>query len=467
MIIIEIKNLHYEYSEKVLFEDFNYIFRPGINLITGPNGTGKSTLLNIIAGNLKLDKNEAVKSGTIEYYYDDWNISDKFIENRLDYVGYIFQEEFLIDSLTFEENLFIPLRFLGFSKRKRYNLYSSQIYHELEQIFPNQKEEDILTKKAGKLSGGEKKKLSILRAIISAPKLLLIDEPTNHIDNDSLEWFVMLMKKYTEQNITIIMITHSIEIQEMITNSGVDFSTILQLPFNRPNDSFINKFYDKKMRTSENYYNNDSSNQNQLASNSSYINHQMVNGIKPSRSQETLDKGKNSNKNHSDSNLPLLRKQKMDNGIQSSVTSEIVSLDDNLNQNSSYNSKLSEGQSFENILRTSISYSNIVIDYQSNQNHDFSHQSFHEDQEKKKCITDRNDSIRSSKSFWSNFCGPLLNTNTHSMDKTNLSKNVPSQNEESQVKGSSQQNYSSSKDSNHVKVQVKLDKDKDKDKDKQ
>jgi len=294
MIIIEIKNLHYEYTEKVLFEDFNYIFRPGINLITGPNGTGKSTLLNIVAGNLRLDKNEAVKSGTIKYNYLKREISsDEFIQDRLKYVGYIFQEEFLIDSLTFEENLFIPLRFLGFSKRKRYNLYSSQIYHELEQIFPNQKEEDILTKKAGKLSGGEKKKLSILRAIINSPKLLLIDEPTNHIDSDSLEWFVMLMKKLSEKNITIIMITHSIEIQKKLIDIGIDFSSILELPFNTPDYSAISQSSEQYIEEPEIVDNGSSSNQGQSYSNSSFpIKQQLGDGIHSSGTTETfhLDK---------------------------------------------------------------------------------------------------------------------------------------------------------------------------------
>ena len=444
MIIIEIKNLHYEYTEKVLFEDFNYIFRPGINLITGPNGTGKSTLLNIVAGNLRLDKNEAVKSGTIKYNYLKREISsDEFIQDRLKYVGYIFQEEFLIDSLTFEENLFIPLRFLGFSKRKRYNLYSSQIYHELEQIFPNQKEEDILTKKAGKLSGGEKKKLSILRAIIYSPKLLLIDEPTNHIDSDSLEWFVMLMKKLSEKNITIIMITHSIEIQKKLIDIGIDFSSILELPFNTPDYSAISQ-------SSEQYI----------------------------EEPEIVDNGSSSNQGQSYSNSSFPIKQQLGDGIHSSGTTETFHLD-KLTQNSLYDSTFSKDQAFENVSRTSYGNINISIDFNSSHVHTFYNYKLNEDQLSDNRLKSSKESEdihtgdksnnnqeeiksrdephthRSTMSYLTGLLpGPPQKIGTEFKDKTKISS---SQNEKSNVEENTQQNSIAPENSKNIDLKVKLD----------
>jgi len=241
-MLIKIENLYYGFSDRILFDGLTHIFKPGVNIITGPNGTGKSTLLNIVAGNIKLSKSKSFISGDIKYYTNqgdrprnsardrDEIKAEDIYKSRLKYIGFIFQEEFLINSLTFEENLSLPLRFLGFSKKERSDILEENTYSELSEIFPSQDIQMVLAKKAGSLSGGEKKKLSILRAIITNPKILLIDEPTNHIDKNSIVWFVRLIEKLKKEGITIIMVTHSIEVQNMLLEFGVKVEQLI-LPF--------------------------------------------------------------------------------------------------------------------------------------------------------------------------------------------------------------------------------------------
>jgi len=233
---VRIHNLSYNIKNEIILNDFTHTFKPGLNIIKGENGAGKTTLLNLIGGNLKTNDNEMSISGktrllnfiggnlktndnetpnkSIQFFENDINISDEIMANRSKYIGFVFQDDFLIESLTFKENLKLPQRFLQKISREQKEISYSKIIGECEKVFKDNNAlylSKTLTKKPPKLSGGEKRKLTILRSIINYPKLLLLDEPTNHIDKLSIDWVISLIEKLVKGNVTIILVTHSNE----------------------------------------------------------------------------------------------------------------------------------------------------------------------------------------------------------------------------------------------------------------
>ena len=241
-IKVSIKNLSYQISNINIFNNFTYDFLPGINIIMGNNGTGKTTLLNIIAGNLKLKNNE-IESGRIKYFdtsNSNKDISKTFMKNRLSNIGIVFQDNFLFDSLTFEDNLYIPLRFINTTKDKKHKL-KSNIEDIVNSLLSKKKYMELKSKKVNQLSSGEKKKLSIIRAMVAIPKLLLVDEPTNHIDIEAKDWIIDFLKQQKESNVTVILISHDnnfvIQLQKF-----VGINDILKLPFNNKEEKRIDGY---------------------------------------------------------------------------------------------------------------------------------------------------------------------------------------------------------------------------------
>jgi len=218
-ITITISNLEFRYNEssQKLFDNFPERIsfdNKYINVITGPNGSGKSTLLNLISGNITLDNDFC--SGQFLYKLLDFNEENMFEKidllelRKKQNIGFIFQDDFLFRSLSFEDNLKMPLKFL--SKKEEVPDF---IEKEFSKLFLSA---DPKNRKVAGLSGGEEKKLSILRSIIHKPKLLLIDEPTNNIDKHSFEWFIKLLENLYNGRVTIILITHDEQLLQELRN---------------------------------------------------------------------------------------------------------------------------------------------------------------------------------------------------------------------------------------------------------
>ncbi|MEE1317614.1 MAG: ABC transporter ATP-binding protein [Prevotella sp.] len=165
--------------------------------IMGPSGCGKSTLLNILGlldnptegiynlagtevGSLKESERTMVRKGQI---------------------GFVFQSFNLIDELNVEQNVELPLKYLGVPKKERQErvvemLRRMGISHRAKH-YPNQ------------LSGGQQQRVAIARAVVTKPKLILADEPTGNLDSKNGFEVMELLRQLNDEGTTIVMVTHS------------------------------------------------------------------------------------------------------------------------------------------------------------------------------------------------------------------------------------------------------------------
>ena len=154
--------------------------------IMGESGSGKTTLLNILAA---LDKATA---GTV--ILDGMNlttIKDAAIAKfRRDNLGYVFQDFNLLDTFTLEDNIYLPLVLAG----KKH----AEMKDRLDKLAPSLGITDLLKKYPYEVSGGQKQRAAIARALITNPKIVLADEPTGALDS-----------KVNQMGQTILMVTHS------------------------------------------------------------------------------------------------------------------------------------------------------------------------------------------------------------------------------------------------------------------
>lgn len=167
--------------------------------IMGESGSGKTTLLNILAA---LDEPTA---GTVRL---DGHELGKIRERdaaafRRDNLGFVFQEFNLLDTFTLEDNIYLPLVLMGMS------------YEDMRaRLLPIARElglTELLKKYPYEVSGGQKQRAAVARAIITEPKLLLADEPTGALDSGSTDELLRLFAAINRAGQTILMVTHSVK----------------------------------------------------------------------------------------------------------------------------------------------------------------------------------------------------------------------------------------------------------------
>ncbi|MGG4386177.1 ABC transporter ATP-binding protein [Priestia megaterium] len=198
---IILKSISKSFKGTVIFNNVNLTGETGkIIAIKGKSGVGKSTLLNIIAGL------ETSSSGS--YRFDDIDMEKKSLNElakvRGESIGYISQFSPMIPKLTTFENICIPLIF----NKKNRNLEESKITKivELSKLF---QVHHLLDKKIKKLSGGEIQRVGIIRSIISEPKLIVADEPTGSLDDETASTILNFFRELKSNGTTIILATHS------------------------------------------------------------------------------------------------------------------------------------------------------------------------------------------------------------------------------------------------------------------
>jgi putative ABC transport system ATP-binding protein len=175
--------------------------------IMGSSGSGKSTLLNILGILDDYDRGA--------YYLDDKLIRDlsereaAHYRNRL--IGFVFQSFNLLGFKTAEENVALPLYYQGVSRRARNKLAREY----LERVG--------LGARAGHLpsemSGGEKQRVAVARALITRPKLLLADEPTGALDTATSYQLMDLLREINAEGMTVVVVTHEHDIAEMTSRT--------------------------------------------------------------------------------------------------------------------------------------------------------------------------------------------------------------------------------------------------------
>ena len=184
-------------NKKELFENLNLTLNEGQKVaIMGKSGSGKTTLLKLIAGLIK------VETGAI--IFDGKNLSNMSANdrsfNRLRNIGFIFQDNPMIESKNVFENIALPLKYLGVEKKnveKKVHVMSKRldISH-------------LLSENPSYLSGGEKQRVGIARALITDPKLILADEPTGSLDSETELMVLDIFQRIEWNNTSFVMVTH-------------------------------------------------------------------------------------------------------------------------------------------------------------------------------------------------------------------------------------------------------------------
>ena len=167
--------------------------------IMGESGSGKTTLLNILAaldkpteGRVVLDGQELskVREGQIAAF-------------RRDNLGFVFQEFNLLDTFTLEDNIYLPLVLAGKSHK--------EMAERLKPIAAQLGITELLKKYPYEVSGGQKQRAAVARALITNPKLILADEPTGALDSKATDELLRLFAQINKSGQTILMVTHSVK----------------------------------------------------------------------------------------------------------------------------------------------------------------------------------------------------------------------------------------------------------------
>ena len=197
-MIVDIKKLTKTFSDGSkklhVLKDINLqIDKGSIITIKGPSGSGKSTLLSIIGTLDNADSGELLINGIS--IQDNTNI-DK-LRNKS--IGFIFQFHNLISELTLEENVSLPKMIAKEQLDKK----------ELIELFEYFDLKDRMNSFPNDLSGGEKQRVAVMRAIINNPSIIIADEPTGNLDKENaLKMMSLFQKLNTEKKLTIIVATH-------------------------------------------------------------------------------------------------------------------------------------------------------------------------------------------------------------------------------------------------------------------
>lgn len=179
----------------------------------GPSGTGKTTLLEILAGVLR------PTSGSVEILGQDLTkMSDAERDAfRAEHMGYVFQSFNLIPYLSVQENIELPLH-LSASRKARLGTVDTEMV--IRALCGNLGIADLLEKKVTELSVGQQQRVAVARALLGKPDLLLADEPTSALDADHREKFLKLMFELSElYGTTVIFVSHDRSIEKLFSRS--------------------------------------------------------------------------------------------------------------------------------------------------------------------------------------------------------------------------------------------------------
>lgn len=193
---IVIKNLQKHFGEVKAVDNISFRVNKGEFLaFLGVNGAGKSTTINIISGNLKMDSGEVTICG-----YDVVKDADK-VKSHL---GVVFQTSYLDKNLTVYDNLKI--------KAGLYGITGKAFLQRLEYLTTLLDFSELLNREYGKLSGGQKRKIDIARALLHSPDVLILDEPTAGLDPQSRMKVWQVLNDLRKNNgLTIFLTTHYME----------------------------------------------------------------------------------------------------------------------------------------------------------------------------------------------------------------------------------------------------------------
>lgn len=208
--ILKLENVKKKYSGGVeelhIINDLTFSVEEGEFIsILGRSGSGKSTLLNIMG---LLDKVDGGKISIDGQEVDRLSEEERDrIKNQM--IGFVFQFHYLLPEFTALENVMLPALLNNFSERAEVEKRAKEL---LDKVGLSARENH----KPSQLSGGEKQRVAIARALINSPKILLADEPTGNLDEETSEMIFKILKDINKnEKQTIIVVTHSKDLAEI------------------------------------------------------------------------------------------------------------------------------------------------------------------------------------------------------------------------------------------------------------
>lgn len=202
VLVIENISMNYDETPNIVhaLSNVNLILNKNeLTIIEGPSGSGKTTLLNIIGGLLKPSSGKILVNNK---NIIEMNDNEKaYYRNKV--IGFVFQSFYLEPNFTVYDNVEVPLIIAGIPKNERRKM----ILSTLDSVGLLDKEKMI----ASKLSGGEKQRVSIARAIVNNPEIILADEPTGNLDSKNGDMIMSLLKRISKEDKILIVITHNDE----------------------------------------------------------------------------------------------------------------------------------------------------------------------------------------------------------------------------------------------------------------
>lgn len=206
MSMLEVRGLKKIYSTRFggnkveALKNVNFSVEEGEYVaVMGESGSGKTTLLNILAALDKPTNGSVILEGK-----DLSKIKEKDVAAfRRDNLGFVFQDFNLLDTFTLEDNIYLPLVLAG----KNYKEMSGKLNTVADRLGIR----SLLKKYPYEVSGGQKQRAAVARAIITDPRLILADEPTGALDSKSTDELLRLFSEINAAGQTIVMVTHSVK----------------------------------------------------------------------------------------------------------------------------------------------------------------------------------------------------------------------------------------------------------------
>lgn len=206
MAILEVRNLKKIYTSRFggtkvqALSNVNFSVEKGeYTAIMGESGSGKTTLLNILAALDKPTGGEVILNGRSLSSIKESEIA----AFRRDHLGFVFQDFNLLDTFTLEDNIYLPLVLAG----KTYREMKDRLIPVVRKLGI----EDLMSKYPYEVSGGQKQRAAVARAIITNPQLILADEPTGALDSKATDELLRLFAEINRDGQTILMVTHSVK----------------------------------------------------------------------------------------------------------------------------------------------------------------------------------------------------------------------------------------------------------------
>ena len=197
--IIRVDHLNKSFADVKAVKDLSLRVKEGeLYAFLGVNGAGKSTTINILCGQLSKD------SGTIEI---DGHDLDKELDEIKKELGVVFQSSVLDSRLSVYDNLE--------SRASLYGIKGEEFKNRLEELSSLLEFKNLLKRPVGKLSGGQRRRIDVARALLNHPKILILDEPTNHMDITSV---LALESALSSLSCALIVVSHDRSFLEKVTD---------------------------------------------------------------------------------------------------------------------------------------------------------------------------------------------------------------------------------------------------------